>query len=99
MNERYETDTISARCDWRVDADCGLHIKAYNFPNWERRQAGRKKVGADFHEAVDHLQPIHQTHTKMPSTYKKDKPWDTDDIDKWKVCQSQRHSQIFILQR
>jgi ribosomal RNA assembly protein len=22
----------------------------------------------------------------MPSTYKKDKPWDTDDIDKWKVC-------------
>jgi len=19
----------------------------------------------------------------MPSTYKKDKPWDTDDIDKW----------------
>ncbi|KAL8313655.1 hypothetical protein RB593_007694 [Gaeumannomyces tritici] len=21
----------------------------------------------------------------MPSTYKKDKPWDTDDIDKWKV--------------
>lgn len=23
---------------------------------------------------------------KMPSTYKKDKPWDTDDIDKWKVC-------------
>lgn len=38
-------------------------------------------------------------HTKMPSTYKKDKPWDTDDIDKWKVCQSQRHFQIFILQR
>lgn len=23
----------------------------------------------------------------MPSTYKKDKPWDTDDIDKWKVRQ------------
>lgn len=23
----------------------------------------------------------------MPSTYKKDKPWDTDDIDKWKVSQ------------
>ncbi|KAF2094278.1 eukaryotic type KH-domain (KH-domain type I) [Rhizodiscina lignyota] len=22
----------------------------------------------------------------MPSTYKKDKPWDTDDIDKWKAC-------------
>lgn len=21
----------------------------------------------------------------MPSTYKKEKPWDTDDIDKWKV--------------
>ena len=21
----------------------------------------------------------------MPSTHKKDKPWDTDDIDKWKV--------------
>lgn len=21
----------------------------------------------------------------MPSTYKKDKPWDTDDIDKWNV--------------
>lgn len=21
----------------------------------------------------------------MPSTYKRDKPWDTDDIDKWKV--------------
>jgi ribosomal RNA assembly protein len=21
----------------------------------------------------------------MPSTYKKDKPWDTDDIDKWKI--------------
>lgn len=33
---------------------------------------------------------IHQASTqsiltaKMPSTYKKDKPWDTDDIDKWK---------------
>ncbi|KAJ5666809.1 KRR1 small subunit processome component [Penicillium macrosclerotiorum] len=23
----------------------------------------------------------------MPSTYKKDKPWDTDDIDKWKIEQ------------
>jgi hypothetical protein len=23
--------------------------------------------------------------TKMPSTHKKEKPWDTDDIDKWKV--------------
>jgi hypothetical protein len=22
----------------------------------------------------------------MPSTHKRDKPWDTDDIDKWKVC-------------
>ena len=22
---------------------------------------------------------------KMPSTYKKEKPWDTNDIDKWKV--------------
>lgn len=22
---------------------------------------------------------------KMPSTYKRDKPWDTDDIDKWKI--------------
>jgi ribosomal RNA assembly protein len=21
----------------------------------------------------------------MPSTHKKDKPWDTDDIDKWKI--------------
>lgn len=21
----------------------------------------------------------------MPSTYKRDKPWDTDDIDKWKI--------------
>jgi hypothetical protein len=25
------------------------------------------------------------TKVKMPSTHKKDKPWDTDDIDKWKV--------------
>jgi hypothetical protein len=24
----------------------------------------------------------------MPSTYKKPKPWDTDDIDKWKVRES-----------
>jgi hypothetical protein len=23
--------------------------------------------------------------TAMPSTHKKDKPWDTDDIDKWNV--------------
>jgi hypothetical protein len=23
--------------------------------------------------------------TDMPSTHKKEKPWDTDDIDKWKV--------------
>lgn len=22
----------------------------------------------------------------MPSTYKREKPWDTDDIDKWAVC-------------
>jgi hypothetical protein len=26
----------------------------------------------------------------MPSTYKKDKPWDTDDIDKWKVSCDQK---------
>lgn len=26
----------------------------------------------------------HNDSSKMPSTYKKDKPWDTDDIDKWK---------------
>jgi hypothetical protein len=25
------------------------------------------------------------TKLNMPSTHKKDKPWDTDDIDKWKV--------------
>jgi hypothetical protein len=25
------------------------------------------------------------TQDKMPSTHKRDKPWDTDDIDKWKV--------------
>jgi len=25
------------------------------------------------------------TKVKMPSTHKKEKPWDTDDIDKWKV--------------
>jgi ribosomal RNA assembly protein len=25
------------------------------------------------------------TNLKMPSTHKKEKPWDTDDIDKWKV--------------
>ena len=28
---------------------------------------------------------IRYTAATMPSTYKKDKPWDTDDIDKWKV--------------
>jgi hypothetical protein len=22
----------------------------------------------------------------MPSTFNKDKPWDTPDVDKWKVC-------------
>ena len=27
----------------------------------------------------------HSSSFKMPSTFKKDKPWDTDDIDKWKV--------------
>lgn len=24
----------------------------------------------------------------MPSTHKQEKPWDTDDIDKWKVSRS-----------
>jgi hypothetical protein len=28
----------------------------------------------------------------MPSTYDKEKPWDTDDIDKWKV----RRSTLFL---
>lgn len=28
---------------------------------------------------------VYTTTAKMPSTHKKDKPWDTDDIDKWKV--------------
>src|ERR1700742_3587184 len=27
----------------------------------------------------------------MPSTHKKDKPWDTEDIDKWKASESQPH--------
>ena len=25
---------------------------------------------------------------KMPSNHKQEKPWDTDDVDKWKVCGS-----------
>lgn len=29
--------------------------------------------------------PKTKTAAKMPSTYEKPKPWDTDDIDKWKV--------------
>lgn len=30
----------------------------------------------------------HSSHTTadMPSTHNVDKPWDTDDVDKWKVC-------------
>lgn len=32
-----------------------------------------------------HDQPIFNTNAIMPSTHKKEKPWDTDDIDKWKV--------------
>jgi hypothetical protein len=28
---------------------------------------------------------LSHTSFTMPSTYKKEKPWDTDDIDKWKV--------------
>lgn len=32
----------------------------------------------------------------MPSTYKKDKPWDTDDIDKWNVrCTQNKKREIF----
>ncbi|CRG86860.1 hypothetical protein PISL3812_03872 [Talaromyces islandicus] len=29
--------------------------------------------------------PFSQFTANMPSTYKRDKPWDTDDIDKWKI--------------
>jgi hypothetical protein len=29
--------------------------------------------------------PDEPTNAAMPSTHKKEKPWDTDDIDKWKV--------------
>ncbi len=31
------------------------------------------------------------TNPKMPSTHKKEKPWDTDDIDKWKVRAHSMH--------
>jgi ribosomal RNA assembly protein len=30
----------------------------------------------------------------MPSTHKRDKPWDTEDIDKWKVLTSYLHSSL-----
>ena len=29
---------------------------------------------------------LSHTTANMPSTHNVDKPWDTDDIDKWKVC-------------
>jgi len=32
------------------------------------------------------------TKVKMPSTHKKEKPWDTDDIDKWKASYFQLFS-------
>lgn len=31
------------------------------------------------------IQSFHRA--AMPSTHKQDKPWDTDDIDKWKVSE------------
>jgi len=34
--------------------------------------------------------------TAMPSTHKKDKPWDTDDIDKWKVSLIESISQPWV---
>lgn len=37
-------------------------------------------------QSVHHFEHVDITHLgTMPSTHKKDKPWDTDDIDKWKV--------------
>jgi hypothetical protein len=47
-----------------------------------------KKLILDFNRSQTFQPHHHSTHLKianMPSTYKKDKPWDTDDIDKWKV--------------
>jgi hypothetical protein len=32
------------------------------------------------------------TELKMPSTHKREKPWDTDDIDKWKASSTKIQS-------
>ena len=48
------------------------------------RGSQRKKVAArsDFGKHRISARPS----VNMPSTYKREKPWDTDDIDKWAVC-------------
>lgn len=51
-----------------------------------KRPAGRKKVGRQENHPFHSTLPVsYNTDLKMPSTYKREKPWDTDDIDKWKV--------------
>ena len=49
-----------------------------------KRPVGRKSCPATVFHSLSPAQ-LHRRPSNMPSTYKKDKPWDTDDIDKWNV--------------
>lgn len=51
-------------------------------------QLQKKKLGKSHLEKLTHLffhLILRNNTANMPSTHKKEKPWDTDDIDKWKV--------------
>jgi ribosomal RNA assembly protein len=53
------------------------------------RARGCKEKKKEKRESVNRLLTANKSYcfptTKMPSTHKKEKPWDTDDIDKWKI--------------
>ena len=73
---------------------CLNNEAAQDFLIGKSGRRGEKKLARIFLElrTINHHSRIS---AKMPSTYKKDKPWDTDDIDKWKVSCHQGHWPVF----
>jgi hypothetical protein len=43
-----------------------------------------------------HSAPPHRNTAAMPSTHNAEKPWDTDDIDKWKVRYYSFHTRQYL---
>ncbi|KAJ6261263.1 hypothetical protein Dda_3931 [Drechslerella dactyloides] len=72
---------------WRVRPTWLVNIGAKWRSNFGKRSSRRKKcrTRTDLINHHNYTATINVTDATMPSTHNVDKPWDTDDIDKWKI--------------